>query len=201
MGCDIHTHVEYLRTVNGNKEWIDGNFYKRNPYFEKGKDDGEQELEIVHPYSDRNYTLFSILADVRNYGNNKPICEPKGLPIDCCKEIREESERWGCDGHSHSWFTLEELYNAQSKFQKVKHRGMISPQAQENLKKGITPDEWCQGTNQADWKFAEWEENVDILDKLIKSIEKRAEHFLWAWNKEQLLKIANDIRVVFWFDN
>lgn len=69
-------------------------------------------------YSGRNYNLFSILADVRNgYGFGGcdtgdgfvPICEPKGLPFDVTPTVRAQSDSWGGDGHSHSWFTVEQL--------------------------------------------------------------------------------------------
>lgn len=200
MGCDIHTYIEYKCHINKEEKWVDGNFYKKNLYFD-GIDESEKEYEIVAPYRDRNYTLFSILAGVRNYADNKTICEPRGVPDDCCKEIRQESDGWGVDGHTHSYFTLAELYEQKKKYQTVKHEGMISPEAFENLKKGIKPTEWCGWTSRADWVKAKWTEDCDILAKLIKAVEKHAEHFLWAWDKEKMQEVADKIRVVFWFDN
>lgn len=69
-------------------------------------------------YDGRNYNLFAILADVRNgrgfagsytgEGFN-PIAEPKGIPNDLSPEVTESFHYWEGDGHSHSWFTLQDL--------------------------------------------------------------------------------------------
>lgn len=34
MGCDIHMHVEYKRTINNIKKWICGDYFKVNPYYD-----------------------------------------------------------------------------------------------------------------------------------------------------------------------
>lgn len=116
MSCDIHTHIEYnqnlcVGTTYGEriykKKWVCGDYYKLNPYFEF--DTTETEYELVGFHDDRDYTLFSILANVRNYGDTKYIDEPRGIPNDCSKQVRNDCEEWDCDGHSHSYFTLYEL--------------------------------------------------------------------------------------------
>jgi hypothetical protein len=50
---------------------------------------------------------------VRNYGLDRiePICEPRGVPEDASDGYRYVVDRWDGDGHSHSYFTLEELKN------------------------------------------------------------------------------------------
>jgi hypothetical protein len=58
-------------------------------------------------YSGRNYYLFTFLAGVR--GNENPLIEPRGLPEDCSKLIRRVCEKWGSDGHSHTYYYLSEL--------------------------------------------------------------------------------------------
>ena len=77
--------------------------------------------ESSHPMSylgERNYNLFSILADVRNgYGfaglktgeGFVPISNPRGVPDDASLEYKEHVERWRADGHSHSYHTLKHL--------------------------------------------------------------------------------------------
>lgn len=94
MGCDIHLFVE-RKDSNSIWQQVEGNFY-----------------------DDRNYDVFSILANVRNgYGfagvdtgeGFIPICTPKGLPSNISPKILEESNNWGIDGYSHSWLTLQEL--------------------------------------------------------------------------------------------
>lgn len=58
-------------------------------------------------YSGRNYYLFTFLAGVR--GNEEPLIEPRGIPDDCSKLIKRVCEKWGSDGHSHTYYYLSEL--------------------------------------------------------------------------------------------
>ena len=89
MGCDIHMRAEYF----SRDKWqpIGAIF----PYdfwspFREGQPYSPRPL-TPQPYSGRNYTLFAVLADVRNgYGFAgvpthkplEPIAEPRGLPED-----------------------------------------------------------------------------------------------------------------------
>ena len=110
MGCDIHLYVE--RKVEG--AWKSVHDFAPDKY-------GEGVADVSYEdrwYSDRNYDLFAILADVRN-GHGfagvatgegfTPIADPKGIPADCDPQIKARSDEWGGDGHSHSHFTLAEL--------------------------------------------------------------------------------------------
>jgi hypothetical protein len=108
MGCDIHLFVE-VRQQDG--AW-------------KSVDEWETEDDYIHVpykksyYDGRNYDLFAILANVRNghgfagvktgEGFN-PIALPKGLPDDVSEQVKQYSDRWDSDGHSHSWLTVAEL--------------------------------------------------------------------------------------------
>jgi len=62
MGCDIHPYLDWDEAQKD-----DGTWYVNN---------------IAKLHISRNYLLFAILADVRNYGKDpiKPVSEPKGLP-------------------------------------------------------------------------------------------------------------------------
>lgn len=71
------------------------------------EDDDEWYCDSI--YSDRNYYLFAVLADVRNSNNIDPISEPKGIPDDASAGFLYKSEQWKNDAHSHSYFTLAEL--------------------------------------------------------------------------------------------
>lgn len=119
MGCDIHLFAEKLIKPKWyefwkSRKWLSIDNYTPNPDF--GKYEGESEFIIerenrIYTHG-RNYNLFCALAGVRSFKfNDSPtsVSEPKGLPVDCCREIKDESERYGSDGHSHSWLTLAEL--------------------------------------------------------------------------------------------
>jgi hypothetical protein len=156
MGCDIHLFVE--RKNNG--QWH-----------------GE-EMDCW-----RNYDLFSVLAGVRNYGDNEYIDVPRGLPDDISPEAAEAASRWGDDGHSHSYFTLDELRAWQKEHQTTRHKGLLNPQQAEDLDtKGILPRIWCQWASDKSFVWREWTENYCPLDDLIQRLD-------------------NVDRIVFWFDN
>jgi len=101
MGCDIHLWVETF----------DGSTWKfANPHriCEVG---GEPSIWWEEPYVERNYYLFALLADVRNYGSAKirPISPPKGIPPDVSEIGLRICRERGPEGHSHSWLSASEL--------------------------------------------------------------------------------------------
>jgi hypothetical protein len=49
------------------------------------------EKEIYH---ERNYSLFALLANVRNSAGVKPISEPRGLPEDVSEIVKKISDQW-----------------------------------------------------------------------------------------------------------
>ncbi len=99
MGCDIHAFAERRR---GDK-WV-----KLNEAFEH-LDYSNKKVWTDEPYEGRDYELFAFLADVRNGNGIVPIATPKGVPDDASYGYLHEVERYGEDGHSHSFFTLKEL--------------------------------------------------------------------------------------------
>lgn len=218
MGCDIHMHVEYKNYkfigYDGDnkpqyvKEWACGDYFKINPYYTTNNSAGEKLYSLVGFCNDRNYELFSILADVRNYGGTDYISEPRGLPADVTKEVKEDADNWGDDGHSHSYMTLKELIDFQKDIKPLKRKGMISPEAQKALdERGTPPEFWCQGTNMEGWDWREWEDENTVLLPLIEALKQRADElyviysFLWEGNPKEAYEKSEDIRIVFWFDN
>lgn len=105
MGCDIHCYLE--RFDKSENRWISCSFF-----------DEEQRLFPV--YSNRDYALFSILANVRNgnrFVNGKlvkfiPIDYPRGLPNDVSELVLAEYEKYKEDYHSESYLLVSELYEA-----------------------------------------------------------------------------------------
>lgn len=119
MGCDIHLFAEKIVSKPRwfefwkKPKWATIDKYTKNPDF--GRFPNEQEYIIDDEdriYRGRNYNLFCALAGVRSFEfSNKPpiVSKPKGVPKDCCEEIKRESASYGSDGHSHTWNTLAEL--------------------------------------------------------------------------------------------
>lgn len=84
MGTDIHVYPEIL-----------------------GKSGWEPAAKFDHGefYSDRDYAVFAILANVRNHnGQFKSIANPRGMPADC--SIHEALYQ---GMHDVSWLTLDEI--------------------------------------------------------------------------------------------
>lgn len=96
MGCDIHLVTQ----VKENGKWV------------------------IYPTTykeDRNYSLFSVLAGVRQVGEVVPIAEPRGIPedfgyglnndfeIDGIKEEFDSKYNKWLGDHSFSWLSLSEL--------------------------------------------------------------------------------------------
>lgn len=102
MGCDIHAFAE-----------------RRNAA-------GKFEQVRLKFFDFRSYGIFAFLAGVRNYSDVTPISEPRGLPEDAGEAVRAAFEYWGCDAHTPSWLTLEELlafnYDAMTEDRRVMRR-------------------------------------------------------------------------------
>lgn len=199
MGCDIHLFVEGKRSVKGEVKWVSGDYFSKNPYF--GAFEGEPEYKVTHLYDDRDYRLFSILADVRNYTGIIPIDGPRGVPEDSCQDIKEQYEYWGSDAHSASYFTLAELEAYASKKIKTKYSGLVHESEVEKPLRGESPSMWCQGTNQPGFVHMEWEVEENLLEPIIKGLRSRAQSVFNCWTDEQINEFADRIRIVFWFDN
>ena len=153
MGCDIHMNVEYRTKVYGTMQWCDGNLYEVNKFHDSYPD--EPKYRRVHLNNERrHYTLFGLLAGIRNY-NIKPIAPPRGFPKDVSKSITEGYNSWGSDAHSASWLTLAELMNAARS-------------------------------------------HPDLLDDLVAELQ---EYFHRVFPNPAPLITANELRIVFWFDN
>lgn len=111
MGCDIHMGFEKRRDVG----W---------PWEAFAPSRTRNGVSLGYT-GGRNYALFALLADVRNYYDITPLDRPRGYPADMSDRIRrsvndessfeaDEEEFDGLpigppDGHSASWFTLKEL--------------------------------------------------------------------------------------------
>ncbi len=193
MGCDIHLFTERKKTINQKERWINIDNWKLNSYF--GEYEGEAEYEISSAYRGRNYSLFSLLADVRSEDVDVPVSPPKGLPDDVSDAIKKESDVWGIDGHSHSYLTMGELYEHLDKNPTIRYSGLVDENGVEAIKNGFMPEWWCQGSNRPLTRM-EWEHENTVLKDFINTLEEHfeSEYYDRATQSEMF-------RIVFWFDN
>lgn len=231
MGCDIHTRAE-RRNSSGNWELL-GRVFKSINYQEDmperiDEDGFEWNVKLSNqPYEGRNYNLFSILADVRNgYGfagiktgeGFNPISEPRGIPADISEEGMKFLNSYESDGHSHSYFTLDEL----TKFdwrQLTIHRGVLSIEEYKALKESgeTQPSSWSGGVSGPGIIIIE-EDQADIIINSGLNIPNIRWYINYHWSNlyrnccqqflettiPELSKQANnpdDIRIIFFFDN
>ncbi len=115
MGCDIHILTEKRHKKREKDEvvppWTNTDRFRYNSYKQEDpNDDSEEVLEIVPVYRERDYNLFTRLAGVRSYDSDMPVfAQPRGIPDDISAISKAQVDRWGCDGHSHSYATYAEL--------------------------------------------------------------------------------------------
>ena len=176
MGCDIHCYVETLRSGSWHAEgdWI----------CEYPDEDAVPDVPYKQRFSDRNYNAFAILADVRNGRGTagcdtgdgfNPICEPRGLPSDVTGEVKAVSDRWGIDGHSHSFFRLAELLEFDwTQTTKLRGLAMLSDYygwARYGRDQGQAPREYCGGVYGPGIKIVSAEEADNIVAACRQRIE------------------------------
>lgn len=191
MGCDIHTCLEQKRHINGEDIWVNIDPHLFDAY------GGELEKKSIA--DGRDYELFSVLADVRNRGGAAAIALPKGIPEDAHKITMDSYECWSGDAHNPSYFTIEELKKYQAgASKKVKRSGLLSPAEYERFTSGEEPKMWCQGTNQPDYKHAEWESDYSPVDSFIEEITNYLSVVFWP---HEIRDQDEKFRIVFWFDN
>lgn len=112
MGADIHMVVEKKACPRGKPVWVGVNafpYMRATVYDDTAFPSNDPNREIfvtgkTHwPATDRNYELFGALAGVRWGGP-----EPRGVPDDASDLALIMIDGWGEDGHSHTWYSLEE---------------------------------------------------------------------------------------------
>jgi hypothetical protein len=120
MGCDIHLFTEIKKSISSRETWVNVDNWRYNPYYNTEFPEGERMLQVEALYGGRNYDLFGILAGVRSNLQYDMIDAPRGLPVDVSDIVKNESDRWDTDGHSHSWLTLRELKEYVKNYPKIK---------------------------------------------------------------------------------
>lgn len=221
MGCDIHFYVE-------SRNWDDTRWVSRDKWQADTYTDGDDcdGLWADGFYNGRNYNLFAILANVRNgrgfagcYTGSgfRPMCEPRGLPEDVTLLVRHASDRYGVDGHSHSWLLLSELLEFDWDGQSTMLHGFFSKEEYEEFKESGVARSYCGGISGNNIRTAN--EPAYIAMRESGTLNSQYEWFVecdwpetyrqavgenWFQCLDELAKLNKDpakVRIVFWFDN
>ena len=174
MVCDIHSFAEVRR----NNQWRHvGDVFPLTEFERElyGRDFG------CNPFRFRHYGLFGWLANVRNYSRVPSLSEPRGLPSDVSAKVRSESDKWGDDGHSHSWLLLSEMLEVD--YEQIFWDRRATKQVGPNLWSGAALAEEGEGRYITLREFLQGSGYFAALEVL------------------QTLGPPDDVRVVFWFDN
>ncbi len=132
MGCDIHVFTEVK---------IKGQWYAYG-----------------HPNVYRSYTLFALMAGVRNSQNIMPISLPKGIPDDCSNVVQHAAEDG--DGHSHSWLSATEIVELEDRWYKINPDH--NPDLEHHLFGYLEGNSWAGFTRYPDSR-PEWIEDVRFV--------------------------------------
>lgn len=172
MGCDIHAMIEKKFRCNEAHTgyWINAG----------------------DPRIDRDYTLFSVLANVRNGDNIPFISDPRGVAENACSEFQAWHSFWDANAHSASWVTLAEMkaFDVSQKYYCT--RLIISKDENGRIIRT------CAGTSAKHFGevgevsvFGEFLNGESAWNELISKLEKAKED----WHTD------DDVRLVFFFDN
>ncbi len=230
MGCDIHMYAE-VRNADGT--WSKVGKVFDNPWYDpdrptKAYEDGYvfNAPQTDQPYSNRHYTLFAILADVRNgysfagcitHEPIHPLFPYRGIPKDASFEYRQIVEDWDCDGHSHTYATLAELQQVNWDSIVINHVGFLSEKEYNRvITTNTNPEVWCANVSGVVKVTSEaYEANYRTA---LENIDKPVSVYVrWLWQEKlsveleefinetipALAKLGDpeDVRIVFFFDN
>jgi len=225
MGCDIHTFIEVRE--NGTWKYYDWEKEFQDGVYEDGSPRKDCGKIFYHPlHIGRNYDLFAILASVRNdrrfagiktSEGLRPIEKPRGLPLDVTLEVKEESDRWDIDGHSHSYMLLSELLTYDYDGQSTTQYGVVGKEGYQEWKEKGYPSSYSDAVSGGMVRNISNAEMDDIIAGKTE-LDKNLSHYTqvqwqetyreavgesWFRMLEELAKLGSpdNVRLVFWFDN
>ena len=199
MGIDITLFVE--ERVNEN-QWELAESPVKNPFFHPDDPECETETKLIPKVIDldRCYSLFAILANVRNgshaEGEFNFISEPKGIPQDISVIGNHFYQSFGDASENASWLTSAEI----EKFnwsQLIQREACVVPEVAHLFRK-----------NPLGFPFKDWPKHIPVSyssfmkdGKLVRWRETYAQAAEYELFKEQLLSFwnADRYRYVFWF--
>mgnify|MGYP000857425432 FL=1 len=241
MGTDIHMWAEVRKSYPHIKDESDRTKYEaewqtvgrmfKNEYAKSDElititGDGYSWGDVFteHPYQQRNYNVFAMLADVRNERGFAgvdtgdgfvPIAMPRGFPPDLSKFMRKKSEDVE---HTPSWLSLDELESYDWN-QVTKHRGWVNPKEFKEFQERGKPSSWCGGVSGGLVSHVSNERMEQIADAAFdpenfytytqvewESTYADSAGAFYTETLPRLREIRNlpnvtDLRIVFWFDS
>lgn len=241
MGCDIHMYAE--KKIGDT--WYPFTPPEHNKWYEEDEEDQPFNRQSALNHDDvawdgRNYRIFAMLAGVRNgigFASVKtgepitPISKPRGLPEDVSAEVKQESDDWDIDGHSHSWLTLAELEAVPWERNLIHISGFVDAKNLRIFDEMGEPDDWSYQLNRSAFTEVSAEElralatehGIDEPENPWSHAKINGKLYLtevcwsrtWAHVASELLesmtkfKVAgaaqgfepDQLRYVFWFDN
>ena len=168
MGCDIHLYVE-IRSKK-NKEW------------------GWHSTSFKGEFSNRNYGMFAVLNNVRNYWDLKPL-ENRLLPGDIGNDVFHKYYKYVTEKEKDNEYQCsEEQANSWVK------DGYSTIKTIHNMKYCSNPD----------WHSPNWcttKELEECYNQVFEKIEYDYIQWLALINYMKTFEEEYDVRAVFWFDN
>lgn len=186
MGCDIHGFVEIRPYPKRNNDWTG--------------------LFAIDYILSRNYDLFGLLFDVRNYSHFVPVAARRGLPEDVSEEASEECGSWGMAAHSKSYITYFEIKDIDWSLETDEIADWIS--VYENEKLFSVFMDWS-GLSRDEFRRLHMGEIIEKDGKIYKCEKTKyisAKDSNWN-NLVAIMRILADkfgmenVRLVVWFDN
>ena len=206
MGCDIHLYIEY----KSKKTEFDG-------YETKWQSSGGR----INP--GRNYAMFALMADVRNYGDNKlpVLVKRRGMPDDATYSTADDNRMYISEDEGENYVTMETaegwVKSGSSKFindNEGKPTWVTQPDWHSHS--WLTTSEFESVLN----KYLELETGwhkvrVEEHNKMVKeeniqpdswayappSINDEPEYQVVLASLKRFEELGYDARIVFWFDN
>ena len=169
MGTNINVFIE--EKIGG--YWRDRNLFALLVPAEANK--GKDVYSLIGLFPGRSYSLFALMANVRNNFGITPISVPRGIPADASAIIKMQAGvNFGDVYHDPSWLSVEEIFDA-----------IYEGGGYERMKILHGPSKHAQ----------------DALHSLLISIEEQLNRLGRVSCMMELYEKRKDFRIVFWFES
>jgi hypothetical protein len=205
MGCDIHLYIEYK---------------SKKPRYDGRESTWRDFGQRINP--GRNYALFALMADVRNYDGQLPvIVKPRGMPDDATYSTADDNRMYISEDEGENYVTMETaegwVKSGSSTFinnNEGKPTWVTNPDWHSHS--WLTTSEFESVLNKYFELEAGWHKvRVEEHNKMVK--EENIQPDSWAYAPPSMVdepeyqvvlaslkrfeELGYDARIVFWFDN